>query len=94
MYRFAVKAVLVLSLFAIFVGCYAPIYNVTNQPIAPSGWKPKTLEEVKAAIVGSGEARGWTMKELEPGRLEGILLIRVHIAVVDIQCSTTNYSTT
>lgn len=94
MYRFAVKAVLVLSLFVISVGCYAPIYNVTNQPIAPSGGKPKTLEEVKAAIVAAGEARGWTMKEIAPGHLEGILRIRVHIAVVDIKYSTASYSIT
>jgi hypothetical protein len=94
MYRFAVKAVLVLSLFVISVGCYAPIYNVMNQPIAPSGGKPKTLEEVKAAIVSAGETRGWIMKEVGPGHLEGRLHIRVHIAVVDIKYSTTSYSIT
>jgi len=92
MYRFAGKAFVVLSLLAIFAGCMAPIYNVTNHPIAPSGAAARTLDEVKAAILGAGEARGWTLKEIGPGHLEGILRIRAHIAVVDIKYSPTSYS--
>ncbi len=94
MYRVAVNAVLVLSLIAITVGCFAPVYNVTDQPIAPSGGKPRTLEEVKAAIVSAGEFRGWTMKDIAPGLLEGIHRLNVIIAVVDIKYSTTSYSIT
>ncbi len=94
MHRFELKAVLLLSLLAISVGCMAPIYNVTNQPIAPFAGKPRTLDEVKAEIVAAGEARGWTMKEIAPGHLEGTLRIRVHIAVVNIKYSTTDYSIT
>ncbi len=94
MYRFAVKAALVLSLFVISVGCVAPIYNVSNQPIAPSEGKPRTLESIKAEIVAAGETRGWTMKDIEPGRLEGILRVRAHVAVVDIKYSRTSYNIT
>jgi hypothetical protein len=94
MCRFAVKAVFVLSIFAISVGCVAPIYNVTNHPIAPSGGTPRTLDQVKPAILGAGEARGWTMKEVAPGHLEGILRIRAHMAAVDIKYTTTSYSIT
>ena len=95
MYRFAVKVLLLLFVLAPAVGCgTAPIYNVTNQAIASSGGKPRTLEEVKTAIVESGSARGWTMKEIGPGHLEGRLHVRVHTAVVDVKYSTTNYSIT
>ncbi len=94
MYRVAVNAVLVLSLFAIAVGCFAPVYNVMDQPIAPSGGKPRTLEEVKSAIVSAGEFRSWTMKDIAPGHLEGIRRLSVIIAVVDIKYSTTSYSIT
>lgn len=94
MQRFAVKTVLVLSLFATSVGCMASIYNVTNQPIATSGGMPRTLDQVKSAIMAAGEARGWSMKEIAPGHLEGILRRGAHIAVVDIKYSTTNYNIT
>lgn len=93
MYRFAVKAFLVLSVLIAAVGCRtAPLYNVTNQSIVPSGGKSKSLEEVKTAIVEAGKARGWMMKDIEPGRLEGELRVRSHVAVVDIKYSTTSYS--
>jgi hypothetical protein len=95
MCRFAVKAFLVLSVLIAAVGCRtAPIYNVTNQGIVPSGGKPKSLEEVKTAIVEAGRARGWTVKDIAPGHLEAELRLRGHAAVVDIKYSTTSYSIT
>ena len=95
MCRFAVKAFLVLSVLIAAVGCRtAPIYSVTNQGIVPSGGKPKSLEEVKTAIVEAGRARGWTVKDIAPGHLEAELRLRGHAAVVDIKYSTTSYSIT
>lgn len=95
MYRFAARAFLVLSVLAAALGCgVAPIYNVTNQAIVTAGAKPKTLEEIRAAIVEGGKARGWTMTEIGPGHLEAKLHVRVHVAVVDIKYSTTSYSIT
>ena len=95
MYRLAVKALLLLVVLAAAVGCRtAPIYNVTNQAIVTPGGKPKTLQEIKTAILEAGRARGWIMRDTEPGRLEGELRIRSHIAIVDIKYSTMSYSIT
>jgi hypothetical protein len=93
--RFVMKALLLVFVLAAAVGCRtAPIYNVSNQSIIPSGGKPKNLEAVKTAIVEAGKARGWVMKDIAPGRLEGELYVRSHVAVVDINYSTTSYSIT
>ena len=92
MYRFLVSAFLGISVLAISVGCMHPVYNVTNRPIVPSGGKPKTLEEVKAAILEAGKARRWTMTEIEPGHLEATVRPGGRVAVVDIKYSTTSYS--
>lgn len=95
MHRFAVKAVLGLCVLAAAVGCRtAPIYNVTDHAIVTSGGKPKTLEEIKIVIVDAGRARGWIMKDIQPGLLEGELRLRNHVAVVDIKYSTTSYNIT
>ena len=93
MCRFAVKAFLVLSVLIAAVGCRStPVYNVTNQSIGTAGGKAKSLQEVKTAIVEAGKARGWSMKDIEPGHLDAELHVRGHVAVVDIKYSTTSYS--
>ena len=92
MYRCAARIFLGLSVLAISLGCMAPVYNVTNRPIVPSGGKPKTLNEVKAAILEAGRARRWTMREVEPGHLEATVRPGGLAAIVDIRYSTTSYS--
>lgn len=95
MYRLCPTAFLVLLVLMAAVGCRsAPIYNVTNQTIIPSGGKPKSPEEVKTAIVEAGRARGWAMKDIAPGHLEAELRLRSHVAVVEIKYSPTSYSIT
>jgi hypothetical protein len=90
-----VKALLVLSVLVVAVGCRtAPIYNVTNQGIVPSGGKPKSLEQVKTAIVEAGRAKGWIMKDIGPGRLDAELHLRSHVAFVEITYSPASYSIT
>lgn len=92
MYRCAARIFLGVSVLAISVGCMAPVYNVANRPIVPAGGKPKTLNEVKAAILEAGRARRWTMTEIEPGHLEATVRPGGRVAVVDIRYSTTSYS--
>jgi hypothetical protein len=95
MSRFGVKAFLALSVLIVAVGCRtAPIYNVTNQGIVPSGGKPKSLEQIKTAIVEAGRAKGWIMKDIAPGRLDAELHLRSHVAFVEIAYSPTSYSIT
>ena len=94
MYRCIARIFLGVSVLAISVGCMAPVYNVTDRPIVPSGGKPRTLEEVRAAILEAGRARHWTMRAIEPGHIEATVRPSGRLAVVDIKYSPTSYSIT
>lgn len=88
-------AAIVASVLALFVvGCATkPVYNVTNAPVATSKPNP-SLDDVGKAIMRAGAALGWQMKETKPGHMLGTLYLRKHVAVVDVNYSTTSYSIT
>jgi hypothetical protein len=74
-------------------GCRAPtpVYNVSNSPVSTSKSNP-SLDEVGKVIIQAGASLGWQMKRTKPGHILGTLNIRTHVAVVDINYSTTSYS--
>ncbi len=73
------------------MGCRtAPVYNVENAPVDIS--PTSTVEDVKRAIVSAGAGLGWQMKEESPGHIVGTLILRKHMAKVDIPYSKTGYS--
>ena len=73
------------------VGCRsAPLYNVTSSPV--SAPKPVTLADVEKAIARAGVGLGWQIIPREPGKIEGVLALRTHRAVVDIAYDTKTYS--
>jgi hypothetical protein len=73
------------------VGCRtAPVYNVTDAPVASS--TSVQANDVKKAILTAGAGLGWQMKEVEPGHIVGSLFLRKHSAIVDIPYSATSYS--
>lgn len=80
------------SLLLVLIGCRGavPIYNVGESPVVTN--KAATTEAVQQAITRAGTSLGWQMIAREPGRMEGILLLRRHRAVVDIVYDTKNYS--
>ena len=75
------------------VGCRAaiPVYNVTDTPVAASKPNPN-LDEVGKAIQRAGVALGWQMKETKPGHMLGTLVLRKHVAVVDVNYSVKSYN--
>ncbi len=86
---------LVLVVMGILAGCrISTIYNVSNAPVAGPNGGTLTMPEIKKAIITAGSGLGWQVKEESPGHLVGTLLIRSHIAVVDIPYSTETYSIT
>ena len=89
--RWAAVVASVLVLLA--VGCRAaiPVYNVTDTPVAASKPNPN-LDEVGKAIQRAGVALGWQMKETKPGHMLGTLVLRKHVAVVDVNYSVKSYS--
>jgi hypothetical protein len=64
---------------------------VNDAPIAASTANP-TLDDVAKAVQRAGATLGWEMKRAEPGHLVGTLHLRSHVAVVDVNFSTTTYS--
>jgi hypothetical protein len=85
------KGILACMLVAL-VGCRgaAPIYNVASSPVTSN--KPATAESVQKAIARAGASLGWQMASREPGKMEGILVLRDHRAVVDIAYDAAQYS--
>jgi hypothetical protein len=72
-------------------GCRtSPLLNIDDAPIAVSG--NYTMDDVKNAIVHAGVSLGWQMRPKEPGRIEGILYLRTHMAKIDIMYDKTKYS--
>ena len=75
-----------------FAACTsAPVYNVSNSPVNPTSGKALQASQVRQAIITGGTALGWRIVDAGPGRLEGTLNLRTHMAVVDIPYSATQY---
>jgi hypothetical protein len=73
-------------------GCAArePIATIAHASIPAS--KPARLSEVAAAIQRAGKAAGWRMSAEAPGILVARRELRSHVAVVEIEHSTSAYS--
>ncbi|HZO01689.1 MAG TPA: hypothetical protein VFB93_10850 [Burkholderiales bacterium] len=88
-------AMLVAAGVLVFAGCATtqPIHNVQNAPIilAP-GKKSATMNQVSGAIMRAGTKLGWQMNPVAPGRLGGRLMLRSHVALIDVEHDTKTYS--
>ena len=84
----AVAALLLLTGF----GAGAPIYNVVSSPIPQN--PDATMANIQKAILRAGLTLGWQVAPKEPGKLEAILILRTHRAVVDITHDTKTFSIT
>ena len=84
------------ALLAVFLltgfGAGAPIYNVVSAPIQQS--PAATLENIEKAIIRAGRQLGWQVVPKEPGKCEGILVLRTHKAIVDITYDTKSFNIT
>lgn len=69
-----------------------PIANIESEPLAVSG--NPSMSSIEKAIRRAGARRGWTMKKLGPGRMEGKLVLRKHVALVDITYTKSTLSIT
>lgn len=78
---------------AMLGGCRsAGIYNVSAAPVVAN--KTVSMEDVQKAIVRAGVGLGWQMKPMGPGLIEGTLMLRSHMAKVDIKYDTKTYNIT
>jgi hypothetical protein len=91
MTRITVKLFAAACLLAL-IGCRGavPVYNVSSSPVVAN--KPATADDVQKAIARAGATLGWQMAQQGAGRVEAILVLRTHRAVVDISYDAKNYS--
>lgn len=76
----------------LFVACTTqPVLNVSQAPVATNKPNP-SMDDVRTAIVRAGSGLGWQMNPDKPGHVTGRLLLRTHVAVVDIDYTQTLYS--
>ncbi|MGB8436996.1 MAG: hypothetical protein WCE38_22350 [Burkholderiales bacterium] len=75
-------------------GCRsAPVMDIVDAPVVESaGGQKLTADQVKLAIQRAGATLGWQIKEVQPFLLEGTLILRDHVAVVNIPYSAERYS--
>jgi hypothetical protein len=89
------KIIVALGVVLLMVGCtLRPIVNVTDQPVVAAAGKQLTADQVRNAIVSAGNALGWVMTPVSPGQVSGRLLLRDHVAVVDVRYTANTYSIT
>jgi hypothetical protein len=89
------KILLILGVVLLVAGCTSrPIMNVTDQPVVAAAGKQLTADQVRNAIVAAGTGLGWVMTPVAPGLVSGRLMLRDHVAVVDVRYSATTYSIT
>lgn len=75
----------------VIAGCRtAPVMNIEESPITISG--KYSSKDVRKAIIRAGTSLGWRVKDVKPGHLEATLLIRKHMAKVDIFYDKKKYS--
>jgi len=93
---FRIASVLAVAAVALALAACQPIaiYNVADAPVTTTSGKAPSAAQVRAAIITAGTSLGWSIKEAGPGKLEGTLHLRDHVAVVDIPYSTARYSIT
>ena len=88
-----ILAIVVASALLIIAGCRSnPILNIENAPIEIAS--KHASKDIKKAIILAGTGLGWKMNVKKSGHIVGTLLIRTHIAVVDVKYSNKNYSIT
>lgn len=65
-----------------------PIENVEGREFIGPGTLAQRANQIRRA----GAGRGWQMQEVRPGLIRGTLMLRDHVAVVDIPYDTQRFS--
>lgn len=77
----------------VFAGCgkTSPIVSVEGAPVVTYSNKA-TIKKVEKAIISAGISLGWQMNPSKPGHIVGTLLVRQHMAKIDITYDTNSYN--
>jgi hypothetical protein len=85
--------ILALTAVLFCAGCATtqPVLDVTQAPVATNKPNP-SMDDVRQAIVRAGAGLGWQMNADRPGHITGRLVLRTHVAVVDVDYTPKVYS--
>ena len=88
-----VKHSLVLAMaLTLLTGCRtSTIHNVEANPYIPTSSSVQ-MDAVAKTIIRAGAGLGWQMKKIKEGEIQGILLLRDHMAKVRIPYTSKDYS--
>ena len=84
--------ILIISVFIVLItGCRStvPVRNIENSPAIVSDI---SMDQIEKAIKRAGIKRGWAMKQEGEGHIVATLLVRKHMAKIDITYNTKTYS--
>ncbi|MES2481172.1 MAG: hypothetical protein V4609_04165 [Pseudomonadota bacterium] len=90
--RHSAKLAAIFCAFALSACTIAPILQVKDAPVATASGTVPAKEQVRGAIVRAGSGLGWQMRDEGPDMLVGTLMLRTHVAVVEIPYSSKAYS--
>lgn len=69
-----------------------PIHDVVEAPFDLPAGKPLPMSVISKAILDAGSSLGWSMQPTAPGRISGRLLLRTHVAEIEVAHDTVSYS--
>ena len=70
-----------------------PIVNFEHNMIPAKPGTTRTLDDVQRAIImGAGKAGSWSASDTTPGRMKLTLMMRAHVAIVEVTYDTQSYS--
>lgn len=89
------KTILIVALTAVLAvvsGCRSgAVMNIEDAAVVAST-ENVSASDVQKAIMRAGAGLGWVMKNSGKGKIVGTLILRKHVAVVDIDYSAKSYS--
>ncbi|MBC7802420.1 MAG: hypothetical protein H7Y16_00975 [Candidatus Parcubacteria bacterium] len=71
-------------------GAGAPVLNVISASIPPH--PAANMENIEKAVIRAGLTLGWQMVPKGPGRVEGVLTIRKHQAIIEVTFDARSYN--
>ena len=83
--------IILIGLSFVLAGCRtAPVMNIEDAPVTTN--VKASVKDVRKAIIRAGATLGWQMKDIATGHIQGTLLLRKHVAKIDIMFSDKSYT--
>ena len=71
-----------------------PLYNVSSAPVVTRSGGQESTAQVRSAIIEALQDKGWIVKQDNPGKIVAEVLVRSHMAEIEVDYSATHYRIT